>query len=758
MIIDVQDAEALSGPQRFVRRLFGEWGSGPSRLGGVAIFEVTVPRRKRFGSAIVDLLVLTPHRCTLVHISGFQSVQHGELVTRHNSRWSVGDRPADLLVPKSAPNPLVHARRITQDVRAFFERHDLPSEIETLVVLVPKTSSRITWQPPEREPGSTVLLVPFRKPAILHAHFQRPPAGPPRWNTAEIERALTALDRADHLPSRTELAAEGFAIPEPAAAPLHPAAPAPPNKAPAALFGPTPTLPSVLPRSLAGRPAKSVRSLPSTAETAHRGASPLASTPGDSEPLKRPLPVPDACDTAPGDLGTASGSMGSVSAAAEPAATFLARGPVHVQAEDAAGALTEEAHRKAGLPPSSASGPSGTGGLTGGSGHDPRHAEVTSCAEQTPAVDELSAVDEDREVLADPNTAADGADRTETATGGDSGAGPTEKTASDGIADADIASVGVAGAGRVTGPAQDSPAISGVSAVRDGADTPISSDITPLASSVDPQVLSADDVRPDSTTMLTGDKNRRPARELMRAFGGRAIGRERTGATAHPAPLPARARATPTRPGMRPDAVGTARKPATVAGVSLAAFSLLAIVFGACAAARFEVTDYAAMCESPRGFTEAAAYQRASVSPIVPVGDLAAVAGAGDPAVWHPVDPATVQLVACLSPPRTGEMIRTCWYEPGGDRPVGRTLNLFRAVYRVTAYEARTGRRVAVTEITGERFSADPAGTDTDICRAAATTAEEDLPGRRYSKPSRTQIHEFLDPLVGTGRTWRADR
>ncbi|WP_051164292.1 hypothetical protein, partial [Nocardia testacea] len=164
--------------------------------------------------------------------------------------------------------------------------------------------------------------------------------------------------------------------------------------------------------------------------------------------------------------------------------------------------------------------------------------------------------------------------------------------------------------------------------------------------------------------------------------------------------------------------------------------------------ARFDVTEYGALCAGGEGNPAAAPYSAAGPSPVYLGGDLPEYTAFGPSAVWRPIDSAAVQLVACVGQERRGGLVRTCQYPPAPGQPVGRTLNLFTAVYRLTVYEARTGSRLASMEITGDEFGTDPAAAQIDPCRAAASAPEDGLPGRRYSRPSHQQIEQALTPFV----------
>ncbi|MFE6921211.1 NERD domain-containing protein [Nocardia sp. NPDC057663] len=167
-------------------------------------------------------------------------------------------------------------------------------------------------------------------------------------------------------------------------------------------------------------------------------------------------------------------------------------------------------------------------------------------------------------------------------------------------------------------------------------------------------------------------------------------------------------------------------------------------------ASRFEMSDYDRMCGDRKPFPNAAEYQRDGVRPIYLSGDLATMVATSDSSAWHPSDMSSVQLIACMQQVSLGDLVQTCQFPAAPGTPIGRTVNLFRATYEITVYELRTGREAGRAIMIGERFSADPANTDPDRCRAAADAP--DTLGRRLGQPSTAQVTGFLAPLV------RADR
>ncbi|MFE3544545.1 NERD domain-containing protein [Nocardia sp. NPDC059177] len=183
----------------------------------------------------------------------------------------------------------------------------------------------------------------------------------------------------------------------------------------------------------------------------------------------------------------------------------------------------------------------------------------------------------------------------------------------------------------------------------------------------------------------------------------------------------------------------------------IALFGAVFFTINAVQASRFVMSDYDRMCGADRKpFPNAAAYERDGPSPIYLSGGLGDMVTERDARAWRPSDPSTVQLIACMSQLELRELVQTCQYAPAPGEPIGRTVNLFRASYDVVVYELRTGREVARATMLGDRYSADPANTDPDRCRAAADAP--DVLGRRLGQPSAGQVTGFLAPVVHPDR------
>lgn len=697
VIVRVQSTE-LSGVQRFVRRLLTDWGPGTGQVGGVALLGSPLPRSRRRSAPATDLLVWTPHGCTLVVLADFGSVQHGVLTTGPTGRWSVDDTAADLRTGKSTPNPILRGRKLRGELAAIFRRNGLSEHIDVLVVLIPKTGSRISWTPHPPEDGIETVLVRIGASAGLAEYFERPVVGEMRWRGEDIARAFEMLGVSRHLPDSEELANEGFLFAPGSAADLRavgeePSGPVAPggSRTATALFGPSVLAPGqrtgtshpAVPAGFAAVAEQDVPLPSSPRKPDVGGQNPEYGEPtgarGNARERSAGAPV------GPSEARSAYGE-GSAEGADSPASGEVASG--RFGAADRASTPATAARRVGDFPVGGESTPDGRGTAT----------EADAPGMPRPAARLLGA-------------------KSESAAIGDSARYPAR------------------------------PPLPGWS--RAG-DTGPNSD-----ADIEPSVRTASSVRePGESRSDASGAGRR-----WRAAAGVPAGVRRGLAGARD--IAARARRVPAAPRSaarppREPAVhhrlplrGTdLRYPAALglAGVVLAAVT--ATVFAASGFARFDVAEYGALCGGGAGNPAAAPYSAAGPSPVYLGGELPEYTAFEPSAVWRPIDPGAVQLVACVNQERRGNLVHTCQYPPGPGRPVGRTLNLFTAVYRLTVYEARTGNRLAAMEITGDEFGADPALADTDPCRAATGAPEDGLPGRRHSRPSHRQIEQALTPFV----------
>ncbi|MFI2228263.1 hypothetical protein [Nocardia testacea] len=700
-------------------------------------------RSRRRSAPDTDLLIWTPYACTLVVLADFGSVQHGVLTTGPTGRWQVGDGIADLRTGKSAPNPILRGRRIRNELAALFRRHGLSEQIDVLVVLIPKTGSRITWTPPPPEDGIETVLVRIGRSEGLAEYFERSATGPVRWRGEDIEQAFEVLGAARYLPDPDELDEEGFVFASGTAAGSHTAADAPATPVASGEPGPIAAISagSALPRgrSVTGDSVGSPRGA-SVAEDA--GSRPPT---GGSGVRPAPMAAPDThperggvlrgTDTGPADSGES--PIGEERRAGSDTGNSAGVRATDTPVRGRTGSDQPNSGPDAGVQNGRAGQAARETGVrsadTGRGWGDGVSAGATAEPQQRPGV---SARETGPEPIARPGSPG---------IPGEQG-GPAAATAEQGGPAVATPGYGSAAAAVY----EPEPAVAhGFAGARTDQDTDGHSRIGSRSSGYDGGEF-------DGPAAAAGsDRDRR--------IGDRVPAPVRRG-LAGLRELPARARRAaagprpPARPPRQPWAGRVYGEPARrgkdlrypaalgLAGVALAAVA--ATVFAASGFARFDVTEYGALCAGGEGNPAAAPYSAAGPSPVYLGGDLPEYTAFGPSAVWRPIDSAAVQLVACVGQERRGGLVRTCQYPPAPGQPVGRTLNLFTAVYRLTVYEARTGSRLASMEITGDEFGTDPAAAQIDPCRAAAGAPEDGLPGRRYSRPSHQQIEQALTPFV----------
>jgi hypothetical protein len=187
-----------------------------------------------------------------------------------------------------------------------------------------------------------------------------------------------------------------------------------------------------------------------------------------------------------------------------------------------------------------------------------------------------------------------------------------------------------------------------------------------------------------------------------------------------------------------------------VVGVAVAVVAAAAIGYFVFKPEPFKVADYDRMCESPRGFPEAAAYQGPSPHPVAIVNGGMSMAS-DDPEIrtWFPVDPAAVQLVSCVNRVDRGGFVKRCEYTKQNVRngPVVRTIDLYKGIYTVVVYEARSGKKLTESRVEGEGFVGNVLKEDADPCQSFLRT---DATGRseQESRPAPSQLRDVLDPHV----------
>ncbi|MFD8828708.1 hypothetical protein ACFV1C_41045 [Streptomyces sp. NPDC059605] len=181
----------------------------------------------------------------------------------------------------------------------------------------------------------------------------------------------------------------------------------------------------------------------------------------------------------------------------------------------------------------------------------------------------------------------------------------------------------------------------------------------------------------------------------------------------------------------------------------------------------FVTYGYQSMCKEPQEFSQAAPRSDKGPRPVAidnywldsdSDSDSNGMTAA-DLRVWNPTKPETVQLVACVERTGRGEQVKRCVYQTmpdviggtgsGETRQHPFSLYLYKGIYKVTLYEAATGKRLGGTEIHGERFqSDDPNGSAADPCPPRTIAPKPGEDDEEESEPTPDQLREFLDPYV----------
>ena len=105
---------------------------------------------------------------------------------------------------------------------------------------------------------------------------------------------------------------------------------------------------------------------------------------------------------------------------------------------------------------------------------------------------------------------------------------------------------------------------------------------------------------------------------------------------------------------------------------------------------------------------------------------------------WLPDNPASVQLVACITQTNGRSTGQTCNYTgftlSGG--VTGKEITILNTLFRITVYQARTRQKVETAEITG---------ANTSVC---PKTINANAPGTLDSTFTNAQLQQVLDPYV----------
>jgi hypothetical protein len=179
----------------------------------------------------------------------------------------------------------------------------------------------------------------------------------------------------------------------------------------------------------------------------------------------------------------------------------------------------------------------------------------------------------------------------------------------------------------------------------------------------------------------------------------------------------------------------------------------------------FVVFHYRAMCEKPHGFKQAAAHSATAPHPVFVYGywdvreNNPKMFGPAGLDVWDPTDPAKVQLVACVDPIGRGDFVKRCDYsassgslgDPVGG-PAGPTgyyaKNMYKTNFRLTLYEARTGKRVFSTQFAGDNFGPDENESRDPCSLTTLVRANDPRSTDVEGDPFLRQIQDGLTPYV----------
>ncbi|GEM34449.1 hypothetical protein NN3_54560 [Nocardia neocaledoniensis NBRC 108232] len=206
MIVVVADESELEGAEEVVAAAIRDW---TSEAGGIAVFRCHVPE-SRGGSVEVDALVCTPQGATVIEVKGFTARQDGTLATPPNGPWTVDGTEAALYHAVRVPNPFVQVRRQVFAAKNLLQQSGIFGWVNAVVVLVPQPGSRITLEESRIADGYRAVLIDRDDASALHDYFHAETGRTVRLSVNDVRRVFDALNLAHLLPSRVELADQGF--------------------------------------------------------------------------------------------------------------------------------------------------------------------------------------------------------------------------------------------------------------------------------------------------------------------------------------------------------------------------------------------------------------------------------------------------------------------------------------------------------------------------------------------------------------------
>ncbi|TCK00319.1 hypothetical protein [Nocardia alba] len=210
MLVRIRPGAELTGAER---ELVDCLHDHPST--GLALVDCRVGDR-RLGAVIV-----TPRGITVLEVKGFRRRQSGLLTAAADGTWMISDSPLDLA--DDASNGLtdrvehgVHAVRVALEQALQDSRH-----VSGAVVLVPYRGVVVRPARTLLRPGLDVLVANSVDTHELRVYLEGFSAGPREWTVDRVLTTCTALGAVE-VPSRAELAEEGFATHRPAPAQVAP--------------------------------------------------------------------------------------------------------------------------------------------------------------------------------------------------------------------------------------------------------------------------------------------------------------------------------------------------------------------------------------------------------------------------------------------------------------------------------------------------------------------------------------------------------
>ncbi|WP_410871030.1 NERD domain-containing protein [Nocardia sp. A7] len=208
MLVRIRPGAELTGAERELVECLRAYPST-----GLALLDCRVGDR-RLGAVIV-----TPRGITVLEVKGFRRRQSGLLSAGADGTWMISDSALDLDAEPS--NGLtdrvehgVHAVRVALEQALQDSKH-----VSGAVVLVPYRGVVVRPARTALRPGLDVLVANTVDAHELRVYLEGFSAGPPEWTIDRVLNTCATLGGVE-VPSRAELAEEGFADRRSAQAPV----------------------------------------------------------------------------------------------------------------------------------------------------------------------------------------------------------------------------------------------------------------------------------------------------------------------------------------------------------------------------------------------------------------------------------------------------------------------------------------------------------------------------------------------------------